>query len=60
MIKKSRNIQGNMKFKNIILLLGLTIITLSGCKNSTLTLKNFVEVMLREVFGDEIEVMVVT
>lgn len=35
MIKKSRNIQGNMKFKNIILLLGLTIITLSGCKNST-------------------------
>ena len=35
MIKKNRNIQGNMKFKNIILLLGLTIITLSGCKNST-------------------------
>lgn len=29
----------------------------SGCKNSTLTLKNFVEMTLREVFGDEIEVI---
>jgi len=32
----------------------------SGCKNSTLTLKNFVEVTLREVFGDEIEVIEIT
>lgn len=29
----------------------------SKCKNSTLTLKNFVEVTLREVLGDEIEVV---
>lgn len=32
----------------------------SGCKNSTLTLKNFVEVTLREVFGDSIEVIEIT
>lgn len=29
----------------------------SGCKNSTLTLKNFVEATLRESLGDEIEVI---